>query len=542
MNRTRFTRGVLLLAGVLALHPPLIAQEGEDASEPSGGILTVVSTESASQTGGSEPSGPMRLSMEFQDANLKDILKAFSTQTGINVIASEEIGERTVTLYLEDVTAMDALDQILQASGLAYERPAGSQIYIVRPKDDKPKIITITRVYPLRYARVSTSKLAKAVEQLSASSSSTASSLGSTSAASTTSTATTTTGTSSSAGGAAGVGIDKVIDKILTKDGKVVVDERTNRLIVTDIAENFPQIEAVINSLDIRTAQILVEVELLETTLSKLKDLGIEWGTGAEGNLVNFTMDNAKRDTRFPFGWIGHGDAPNAPTRFGLSTLSFADFDGVLQALESDADTKILARPKVLTLDNESAIIKLTSNQAVGFTSTAQATTGTKSTTPERTQTGVSLTVTPQVNEGGFVTMAVEPTVTKVVTASVTPPSDLGTVVDPKTRSAKVVVRVRNGDTLVLGGLIDRSDSETLRRVPVLSGIPILGGAFKNQEINDSASELVVFVSPRILTEPPATRMASVGPGPFAIREQENAASRQSTMEEVLRRLEQPRL
>lgn len=539
MSRALLARGVLLLVGVLALHPPLVAEDAPDVSEPPGGILTVVSTESASQTETSETDGPLRLSMEFEDANLKDILKAFSAQTGINVIASEEVGERTVTLYLEDVTAMDALDQILQASGVTYERPAGSQIYIVRPKDDKPKITTITRVYPLRYARVSTSKLAKAVEQLSASPSSTAASGLGSATTSTTSTTSTTTGTSSTTGGAAGVGIDKVIDKILTEDGKVVVDERTNRLIVTDIPENFPKIEAVINSLDIRTAQILVEVELLETTLSKLKDLGIEWGTGSEGNLVNFTMDD--RTTRFPFNWIGHGDAASGPTPFGVSTLSFTDFDGVLQALESDSDTKILARPKVLTLDNESAVIKLTSNQAVGFSSSTTPQSVTSS-TPERTQTGVSLTVTPQVNEGGYVTMAVEPVVTKVVTASVTPPSSLGTVVDPKTRSAKVVVRVRSGDTLVLGGLIDRSDSETIRRVPILSGIPILGEAFKNQEINDSTSELVVFVSPRILTEPPATRMASVGPGPFAIREQENAASRQSTMEEVLRRLEQPRL
>lgn len=536
-SRTPVTRAAWSLLGILVVAPPLPAQDTPDAAEPAKGALTVVSTESASQTGESETAEPLRLSMEFQDANLKDVLKAFSAQTGINVIASEEVGERTVTLYLEEVTAMDALDQILQASALTYERPAGSQIYIVKPQDEKPKITTITRVYPLRYARVSTSKLAKAVEQLSSSSSSTASSVGSASTSSSSGTSGTSSGTSSTSGGA-GVGIDQVIETILTEDGNVVVDARTNRLIVTDVAENFPQIEAVINSLDIRTAQILIEVEMLETTLSKLKDLGIEWGTGSEGNLISFTPSATGRSTRFPFGWIGHGDAASGPTSFGLSTLSFNSFQGVLQALESDSDTKVLARPKVLTLDNESAVIKLTSNQAIGFTSTGQVATGTQSATPERTQTGVSLTVTPQVNEGGFVTMVVEPTVTKVVTASVTPPSTGGTVVDPKTRSARVVVRVRNGDTLVLGGLIDRSDATTMRQVPILSGIPLLGGAFKNEEVNDSTSELVVFVSPRILTEPPATRMASVGAGPFAIREQENASSRQSLMEDALRRLE----
>lgn len=527
------------LLGTVLLPVSGEAQEAaERAADRAPGAMTVVATGSGRvQSDGFSEREPLRLSMDFKDADLKDVLKVFSEQTGINVIASEDVGERTITLYLEDVTAMDALDQILQASKLIAERPAGSEIYIVKSLAEKPEILTITRIYPLKFARVSSSKLAKAVDAISSSSSTSSTDLSSSS--STTSDSTDSTSSDSGSTAAAGVGIDQVIEELLTEEGKVVVDERTSRLLVTDIPENFPRIEAAINALDVRTAQLLIEVEVLETTLSKVKDLGFEWGTGSEGDLFNFTADNLSRTSRFPLGWIGHGDAPSAPTRFGLSTLSFASFDGVLQALERDTDTKILARPKVLTLDNETAVIKLTSNQAVGFSSSTTPQSVTSS-TPERVETGVSLTVTPQVNEGGYVTMVVEPSVTKVVTASVTPPSNQGTVVDPKTRSARAVVRIRNGNTLVMGGLIDHSDEDIERRVPILADVPFLGRAFRNTEINNSASELLVFVTPNILAEPPASQIAAVGPGPFALREQETGSSRQTLMEQTLKRLEKP--
>jgi len=302
-------------------------------------------------------------------------------------------------------------------------------------------------------------------------------------------------------------------------------------------------IEAMINALDIKTPQIMVEAEILETTLGKVKDLGVEWGTGAEGAMA--TLIPATRTTGFPYNnWLGNVFGHLTPTSRGtntsvtLGTLNTAQAVGVLQALESDTQTKILARPKVLTLDNERAVINLTSNQAIGFQSTTGESTSTTTATPERETTGVSLIVTPQVNEGGYVTMLVEPTVTGVVAASVSPPTSVGgSIVDPKTRSARLLVRVRNGETLVIGGLIDRSDRDALLRVPVLSGIPVFGAAFRNKEINNAASELVIFVSPRILEEPSGSQVAA-GQAPFALREQDTDSSRQDVMEQSLKRLE----
>ena len=553
-------QGLVLAAGALILAANGVqAQSHPEVVEGRPLTMTAVSgapTSSGPDAADSEPSAQL-VSMDFKDASLKDVLKIFSQQTGLNVIASEDTKDQTITLYLEHVSALDALDQILASAGLIYERAPGSQIYIVKraPAVEKPKITTETRVYRLKFARVSTSRLAKAAEALGEITPFESRQLASTM---TSGGGGTGGGSSSGRGGAGGgggeeedVGIDKVIEKLLTDEGTVVVDERTNSLVVTDIPESFPRIESALNALDVKTAQILIEAEVLETTLTKLKDLGVEWGADSEGSL--FTVTPAQRSTRFPFlrqseqgqkqDIIGpeSGSLPSF-TRSGqisLGTLDFSQFSAVLQALERDADTKILARPRILTLDNESAVIRLSSLQAIATqTITAGGGTGitTQTSAPERVTTGVILTVTPQVNDDQYVTMLIEPSVTKVVNSAIG-----SSIKDPKTRSARAMVRVRQGETLVLGGLIDRSESASVQKVPILGDVPLLGKAFRNQEVDNTASELIVFVTPRIMVESSvATRMAAASPPIFESREQADLSSRQEDMEDVLNRLEEP--
>ena len=334
--------------------------------------------------------------------------------------------------------------------------------------------------------------------------------------------------------------IDAIIREVLTEHGEVAVDGRTNSVIITDVPENFPRIEGVLAALDIRTPQVLVEAELIETSLTKLKDLGVEWGSGSEGSM--FTLTPATRTTHFPFSSIfGGGESKSGDgTTISLGTLNYSQLNMVLQALEKDTDTKILARPKVLTLDNESAVIRMTADEAIGFTSSGQSDTGTTTSTPERATTGVVLVVTPQVNEQGFITMLVEPTVSKTIESKISAPTGQATPRDPKTRSSRTMVRIRSGDTLVVGGLIDRSEQDSLQQVPILSGIPFFGEAFKNKEINNSESELIVFVTPRILGETSGTQVAEAAP--YTMREQSTDSTRQEQIEQTLNRLEEPPL
>jgi type IV pilus assembly protein PilQ len=510
-------------------------EEGIRAVEP-GVASTDLAADTSEHLAGVKP---VRLSMEFQDAPLKDVLRVFSQQSGINVIASGEVSEALITLYFEDVAVMDALDQILRAGNLTYERPQGSDIYIVSAKMAEPAQAAptlISRLYKLRYARISKAILTKAAAAFSSRTPYEAAKAGDSEDA----------GGSSGGGTNETVGIDTVIQELLTEQGTVVVDTRTNSMIVTDVASNFPRIEAALATLDVRTPQILIDAELIETTLSKSKDLGVEWGTGSEGDL--FSILPASRETRFPFSQMfgDQGRSRTDPPEITLGRVTFGSTGttsalAVLQALESDTDTKILARPKVLTLDNETAVIRLTSDEAIGLKTSAQQSTGTSSSEPERTKTGVILSVTPQINADGYITMLVEPAVTKTVASKLTNvPSTQATPRDPKTRSARTLVRIRSGDTLVLGGLIDRSEEVAFRRTPILSGIPIFGEAFKNQENSNNASELLVFVTPTIIDEP-AVETTAVAVAPMSLREQEPSGDvRGQSIEEALIAHEQP--
>ena len=517
---------------VTAVQCGLLATASVRAEETTPSLEVLSAQASLTAEGTDETSAeapPIHLSMEFQGAKLSTVLKAFSKQTGINIIAGDDVADHPITVYFEDVAPLDALDQILAAGQLTYELPAGSNIYVVKPK---PKAVTeaalITRVYRLRYARVSESMFARtsaAMNELTPTEATAAVSA---------------TSSQSASLGRVGTGIDIILKELLTSRGKLVADPRTNSLVITDAPSNFPKIEAALAALDVKTAQILVDTELIETTLTKLKDLGVEWGTGQEGDMVNFSMGS--RSTRFPFGFIGDRMAPGNPTALTTSTLNFASATAVLQALENDGDSKVLARPKVLTLDNESALIRLTSNETVGFKITTD-TQGKTQAEPERTTTGIILGVTPQVNDGGYLTMVVAPSVTTTVPTKVSPPAGAGSVRDPKTRGTHVSVRIHSGDTLVVGGLIDRENTHALRKVPILSGIPVVGEAFKNDEVNDLASELIVFVTPRILGDATANQVASATPAAGGAREQEpGSSSRQDLIEQTLNRLEQPSL
>lgn len=497
---------------------------------------------------------PLRLSMEFQDANLKDVLKVFSQQTGINVIASAQVGDEPVTIYLEDVEPMDALDQILRAANLTYERPAGSEIYIVKALPEAGAVVTMTRVYRLRFARVSKSPIAQfagvaiAGTGIEEDEDEEGGGSGGTGGGGTSSGSSTGGSSTGGAIGGAGAGektkgIDEILTDLLTPEGSIIVDGRTNRLVITDVPENFHRLEAALAALDVRTAQIMINVEILETSLGKDKILGFDWGTGTTGDFL--TLTPGSRSTRFPFGSLGDGVAPTSHTAFTASTLSATSAVGILHALEQDSDTKILARPKILTLDNESAVIRLTTDQAIGFQSVSQIATSTTTTTvePERETTGVILTVTPQVNDQGFITMLLEPSITKTVASQVTAPSGQSTPIDPKTRSSRTVVRVRSGDTIVVGGLIDSSEQETRRKVPILSGIPFLGEVFKKTEIDNTTSELIVFVTPSLLEESQEVLASTSAPTPTAHvppieRQQEVFDARGDMIEKALNTLE----
>jgi type IV pilus secretin PilQ/predicted competence protein len=397
-----------------------------------------------------------KISLDLEDASLLSVLKVFSQQSGMNFIAAQEVADRTVTLYLENVPIRDALDKILKTYNLTYELDEKSNIFVVKefipPPEPEGLDKTITKVYILKYARVNSSPLNSAASMSTSGSS-----------------------------------LVDTLNSLISADGKISEDSRTNSLIITDIPERFARIEEMIRKLDVPIPQVLIEAEIIDVKKSLTDQLGMLWS----GTLYTLTL--ASRDGfAFPFNaWHNRDEKTNIDT----GSIAASGTAASLQLLLTDVDTKVLARPRILTLSNETAEIKITGNDAVGTVTTIDPESGVQNTSAERYDIGVTLKVTPVVNaETGEITMALEPTVSSVEVSS------LGTsYYDPQERSAKTTVCVKSNETVVIGGLLRKDLSDTRKKMPLLGDIPLAGLMFRHKSKTDQDRELLVFITPHIV-------------------------------------------
>ena len=443
------------------------------------------------------PDSEPQISMDFQDVNLKDILKVFSIQSGLNFIASEGVQERKITLYLDKVPLKMAMDKLFKANNLSYELDREANIFIVKDWG-KLQVETITRIFYLKHATVSSSSLREEMSKLMTGVSSSFSVGG---------------GGAGGAGGGGGTGkwkaeedtgITKTVKKLISKDGSVIEDFRTNSLIVTDTPNRMEVIAQVIASLDVRVPQVILEVEMLDVSKNVIDKMGFNF---AEAGSFAMQVVSASRGTNFPLGV----QAPEgAGKTFTPGTISFpTTLKLVFDFLSTQTDTKFLARPKLLTLNNETAEIRIATNEAIGVTqsqSGAQGAVGLTNATAERSETGVILRVTPQINlETGEVTMFIYPKVAEAVKSSIS--SALGSFRDPEERSTKSLVRIKDGETVIIGGLIRNESTNIVTKVPILGDLPIIGALFRQKGGGSTDSpknkerELLVFITPHIVKD-----------------------------------------
>ncbi len=432
------------------------------------------------------------ISMDFKDANLKDILKVFSIQSGLNFIASEGVQDRKVTLYLDQVPLKGAMDRLFKANNLSYELDKDSSIFIVKDWG-KLRVDTITKVFYLKHATVSTSSF---TEEMSKNLKSVSTD--------TTSTTSTSSGTSSSSGKWAieeDSGITRAVKKLLSEVGSVIEDFRTNSLVITDTPERMEVIANVIKALDVPISQVMLEVEMLDVNKNAIDRIGIKWTDVMTSSMFEAALTGAKVYTGFPIPNEIYSKLSAAktftPGNLDFSQLSWKVF---FDFIKQQSDTKILARPRILTLDNETAEIKISTEEAIGSITTTQGqgTASTTTTSAERVNTGVSLRVTPQINlDTAEITMFIMPTVKDATTSTFNT-----SFKDPEERSTKSVVRVKDGETVIIGGLIRKDRSEVITKMPVLGDIPLIGGLFRHRyKDKDKDRELLVFITPHIVKD-----------------------------------------
>jgi len=416
----------------------------------------------------------VRVTLDLKDASLRDVLKMLSVQSGLNFISSEAVADRKITLFLDNVMLKAAMDKIFAVNNLTYELDPESDIFIVKDWGS-PSLELDTRVYFLKYARVSNSRL----NQGSSSSSSSGSS----------------SSGSSSSGGSSGSGLKDALGTVMSAQGKIIEDPATSSIIITDMPSKFPVIEKVIAELDVSVPQVMIEVEILDVDKSDVDKLGLKFsGTDwLKYSGPNFGPVYPFSGATLASGLLG--DTGSTRAAWNMSGLTAA-----LDFLQTRTSTKFLARPKIFVLNNETAELKLSADEAIGSQATTTDTGSTATTTvaAERAETGVSLKVTPQISMAtGEIIMTLEPTVKEAVTGLTvgTQPTK-----DVEERSFKSTVRIKDGQTVILGGLIRQKSALVRTNVPFLSQIPVLGMFFRHKEDGPRKDrEILVFITPRII-------------------------------------------
>jgi len=460
--------------------------------------------------------------MDFKDADLRSVLKIFSQQSGMNFIAASDVANTKVTLFFENVPVEEALERILDANDLIYEIQPESDIFTVK-KVMRPTSQVITRVYALKHATVSKSKLLTTLDGSDSSSGDSSSSSSSTSE-------------TSSSEDEVKEGVIAAIKSMLTPDGKIIEDPRTNSLIITDLPSQFPAIEKTIARLDVPVPQVLIEVEMLDISKNTSDQLGVKYGT-------KVTFTGAQRDVLYPFNQnqiLRKGFEFEDP-EYRVGTVDASGLTMMLQFIKTKTDTKNLANPKILTLNNQSAEIKISTNEAVGIiTSNTGGSSITEETIEaERVQTGIFLTVTPQVNiETGEITMAIVP---KVIDAQEGGTFDGQTFKDPEERTSKTILRVKDNETIFLGGLKKNNESTTITKVPLLGDIPLIGGAFRYKDKSVEERELVIFITPKIVDDQNHVTPKTINDA-LTAREQSFPEAKRREIEKALLYTEQQRL
>ncbi len=438
------------------------------------------------------------ISMDFQDASVKDILKILSVQSGLNFIASEGLQNRLITLYLDKISIKEAMDKLFKANNLTFELAEDSNIFIVKDLG-KPQVETVTKVFYLKYATVSSSSLKEEMAN-------------NMKPASTGSTESSSSGESSASSGGKwaaeeDTGITKAIKKLISEYGSVAEDFRTNSLIITDTPNRMVVITQTILALDIAVPQVMLEVEMLDVSKNLVDAIGIKYGQSPL--TLNMLIQGATRVTNFPWGSIlGQSKSYTSKGSFGMNTgatnSAASTYQIVLDYLSTRTDTKFLARPRLLTLNNETAEIKITTQESVGVKTTTEASTSTTNAEPERAETGVSLRITPQINlETDEITMFIYPRVGEAAAGNtLTSNGAAYTYRDPEERSTKTMVRIKDGETVIVGGLIRKDKTEVITKLPILGDIPLLGALFRHKnKSKDRDRELLVFITPRIIRD-----------------------------------------
>jgi len=392
------------------------------------------------------------ISLDLKDADIKDVFRTISQLTGLNIVIDPEV-RGTVTVQLEDVPWDQALDLILKQNSLGYVL-----------ENNIMRIATTSKLQAeegdrarLAEARQAAEPTRTVIKKLSYSKASE---------------------------------IVPVLQSVMSKRGAIVVDGRTNTLIIRETPTYMPAVLQLIDNLDTATPQVVIESRIVETTKSLGRSLGINWqvqGKAANetGNTTNLIFPSTVKGGLN----VGLGNGPTVASLVLGNILNTFNLDMALTAAENQGLLKIISSPKVTSLTNTPALIQ--SGVQIPVQTTVNNTT-----TVIYVDATLKLDVTPQITAEGTVLLTVNVTKREPAVAL---NLSLGQNVPLTIREYRGQVLVKDGGTTVIGGIFQINDQDQYNMIPGLWKIPVLGNLFKNKTRTEKHDELLIFITPRIL-------------------------------------------
>ena len=412
----------------------------------------------------SQPSGMGRtLTLDLRDAQLGDILDALARLCGLNVVTDASVSGARVTVHLVGVTCEEALRFVLDANGLGYRRVGETLIIQPIARLTPPPPGPVMRVYRLQYLQPPIA----AAEAL----------IGGSGAGATVN------------GGAGPVKKDVVaLTGLFAGTGaQVAYDDRTNSLVVTGTPAQQEAVVALLRQLDVPVPQVVVQALVVDITAQSLQSLGVQWSIA---NGVQFNETPPANSTGTP--------PQTAPGQLGIGAITRDILFARLNALITNNNAKVLSDPRLATFDGQEALIFAGDQIPIVNTTTA-------GNPPVTSQTvtfqpvGVTLKIVPKINSDRTISVLAHPLVTTATSftpATSANPNGLPIIA---TREAVTSLRVSDGDSVVLGGLMRYSDIKNLQKIPLLGDLPFLGALFRFATVNHTESEVVIVLTPRIV-------------------------------------------
>ncbi|EMS2539864.1 type IV pilus secretin PilQ [Neisseria gonorrhoeae] len=414
-----------------------------------------------------------KISLDFQDVEIRTILQILAKESGMNIVASDSVNGK-MTLSLKDVPWDQALDLVMQARNLDMRQQgnivniaprdellAKDKAFLQAEKDIADLGALYSQNFQLKYKNVEEFRSILRLDNAD------------------------TTGNRNT---------------LVSGRGSVLIDPATNTLIVTDTRSVIEKFRKLIDELDVPAQQVMIEARIVEAADGFSRDLGVKFGATGRKKLKNETS---------AFGWgvnsgFGGGDKWEAQTKINLPVAAAANSISLVRAISSGAlnlelsaseslsKTKTLANPRVLTQNRKEA--KIESGYEIPFTVTT-ASGGGNSTNTELKKAVLGLTVTPNITPDGQIIMTVK--INKDSPAQCA--SGSNTILCISTKSLNTQAMVENGGTLIVGGIYEENNGNTLTKVPLLGDIPVIGNLFKTRGKKTDRHELLIFITPRII-------------------------------------------